>query len=746
MSLIILNSQEQPNPAAFNNHFSREVVVAPNSEVCVQKLIHFREGENIIITNNNNRLYFRFGNSDQNAKRKVLLDTGSYTLNDFIDHLQERLNFATQQQNYTWTVGTDNTTESFLQILISFASVAPPTVKGGTWSDFVNDDTIFEIRNDDEDNQASTIIPKFETPADVSDDAISATAFMRRGMLLHFGNYVSQDIPLMNLVNPADTSVRFPFVTIGVVRDLWSEPTEDPNTTFVSDSQDISIYLNEEGKCIIEKTTGVSGRGGGRNTTILSEISQADMTTILGATGDISDYVAKRLRFIITFVGVSNRIIVQIQVSSDYGDSYADVANGVAGIIKTETYAGQAFTSILFEGVQLFETKNAPYIPTLSIDSGPPGFLDETPKTNGNPQLDTPTATFITPGGDYLQITDYTAPNVYTAELRDSGNTLINTFTLTGRLASATSRNVFDFEGVSPVSNGTFTYDPDNDTLLQVITSGGGGSRTFAVNTKLNYIRVDPQYLVLGQFNREQRDSVVQGNLLGKSKTQHLLDLLATTHDGNTDEAVAVGNDLSKDCLMYLRRLIQSDIESAGGARIKQSEVDDPSQSGNIGSTIGSATNFKLVTQSTGSLVFRSDRPIQRSSKETFLHISIPELSGVRSYEGGRSDIGKTIAVIPREELQVEDDPEKSNRYSFSAPFENWVKINNAKSMYLNQLSCEIRSPDGKLIEGMIPSTTLVLKLRESPEEIEKKKSRELVRSLVDTGMILSKNITNVSS
>jgi len=620
--------------------------------------------------------------------------------------------------------------------LISFASVAPPTVKGGFWTDLTKDDSVFEIRNDDSDNQASTIIPKFETPA--SGEVISATAFMRRGMFLHFGNYVTQDIPLMNLVDTADTSVRFPMLTIGVVRDLYSDATDDPRTTFESNAQDIGIYLSDTGECIINKITGVN-----RDVTELARISQADMTTILGATGDISDYVAKRLRFIVTFIGTSRRVVIQIQVSDDYASTYADVSDGTAGIITSDTFSGQAFTSILFQDVSLFETKNAPYIPTLTVESGVPGFLDDTPKTNGNPDLDTETATFITPGGINLQIIDFTEPNVFRVELRDGGGALLNTLILTGKTAVGEDRNVFDFESEPPAVTGTFTYDPDNDTFLQAID--GAGTRNFVVNVKLDYLRVDPQYLVLGQFNPVQRDSITKANLLGKTKTKHLLDVVATTHDGNTDEAVAVGNDLSKECILFLRKLTQSDISSSGG-KIKQSEVDDPSQSGNIGSAIGSTTNYKLTPASTGAEVFRSDRPIQKSSKETFLHISIPELSGVRSYEGGRSDIGKTIAVIPREDLLVEDDPENANRFSFSAPFENWVKINNAKAMYLNQLSCEIRSPDGRLIEGMLPSTTLVVKIRESPEEIEMKKSRELVRSLTDTGLILSRDITNVSS
>lgn len=742
MSLIILNSKEQPNPASFNNHFSREVVIEPNSEVCVQKLIHFREGENIIVTNNTNRLYFRLGNTQNNAKRLVLLETGSYTLTEYLDHLQKKLNDATQQQNYTWTVTSDTTTEPFLQILISFASVAPPTLSGGTWSDFIDDTDVFEIRNNDTDNNASTIIPKFETPVDSQDLAISTTAFMRRGMLLHFGNYVSTDIALMNLTNPSDQQLRFPFLTIGAVRDLFSEPTEDTKTDFDPEKQDISIYLSDTGECVIEKIVLDAGRN--RNIVELARISQANMTTILGLTGTTSDYISKRLRFTITFIGTSRRVVIQIQVSSDFGNNYSDVADATAGIITSDTFSGQSFTSILFQDVNLFETKNAPYIPTLTVESGGGGSLQDTPKTNGNPDLQSDGAGFVTPSGIYIQVVDFTAPNLYTLEIYDATNTLISTVNLTGKIALGEDRNVFDFEAVPPATaSGTFTYDPENDDLVQDIT--GVGIRTFNSVTKLNYIRVDPQYLVIGQFNPFQRDSITQANLLGKTKTRHLLDLEATTHDGNTDDGVAVGNDLSKECLLFLRRLTQTDISSSGG-KITQAEVNDPSQSGNIGSTIGSSTNFKLTPASTGAEVFRSDRAIQRSSKETFLHVAIPELSGVRSYEGGRSDVAKTIAVIPREELQVEDDPEKANRFSFSAPFQNWVKINNAKHLYLNQLSCEIRSPDGKLIEGMLPSTTLVVKIRESPEQVEMKKSRELVRQVIDSGRILSRDITNVSS
>ena len=740
MSLIILNSQEQPNPASFNNHFSREVVIEPNSEVCVQKLIHFREGENIIVTNNNNRLYFRLGNTSFDAKRIVLLDTGSYTVDEFVAHLEQKLNDATQQQNYVWSVTSDITTQPFLQIVISFASVAPPASRGGVWSDEVNDNDVFEVRTDDDINQASTIIPKFDTAVSPSAPIIQTTAFMRRGMLLHFGNYVTSDIALMNLTDPENTELRFPFVTIGVVRDIYSEFTDDPKTTFEAEKQDINIYLGQDGECVISKIV-LAGRT--RNDSELLNVSGNDMSTILGMDGSAGDYLAKRVRFIVTFIGTNRRVVIQIQVSNDYGSTYADVADGTAGLISSDTFAGQAFSSILYTDVNLFETRFAPYIPTLSLETGVSGFPDDTPKINGNPDLDTDGATFIAGSGDNLQITDFTAPNVFTVELRNSGGALLNTLTLTGKLQKGDDRNIFDFEVVGGGATGTFTYDPDADTVFQQID--GGGSRTFNVNLKLDYIRADCQYLVSGIFNPYQRDSVTQANLLGKTKTRHLLDLEATAHDANTDDAVAVGNDLSKECLLWLRKLTQTDVSTSAG-KVTQKEVDDPTLSGNIGSTIGSTTNYKLTPKSTGTEVFRSDRSIQRSSKETFLHISIPELSGVRSYEGGRSDIGKTIAVIPREELQVEDDPEKANRFSFNASFENWVKIRNAKTLYLNQLSCEIRSPDGKLIEGMLPSTTLVIKIRESPEELEKMKAREFMRSMVDTGLVLSRNITNVSS
>ena len=654
-------------------------------------------------------------------------------------HSESKLNDATQQQNYEWTVSTDTTTEPFLQILISFASVAPPADTGGTWTDEIDDSSILEIRNDDSPGQASTIIPKIETPSDPTASALSVTAFMRRGILLHFGEYGVTDIPLMNLTDPDDTALRFPFTTVGLVRDLYSETTEDPNTSFDAEKQDISIYLDEDGECTIQKVTGKT-----RAVSELLKITQAQMTTILGLDGTAADYVSKRIRLLTTFVGVSDRIVVQIQVSSDFGGSYANVADGTAGIITTNTYAGQTFPSILFTGENLFATINAPYIPTLNIESGVPGFPDATPKTNGNPDLDTSGVTFTAGNGDNLQVIDFTAPNVFRVELRDSGAGLLNTFTLTGKLQKGEDRNVFDFVADPPsTATGTFTYDPDNDEFEQQIS--GGGSRIFSVSEKLNYIRSDVQYLVSGVFNPYQRDTVVQANLQGKTKTKYLLDLEASSHDADTTPGVAVASDLSKGCLLFLRKLIQSDI-SASGNKITQAEVDDPSLSGNIGSTIGSARNFTVTPPSTGAEVFRSDRSIQRAAKETFLHVSIPELSGVRSYEGSRSDIGKTIAVIPREDLMVENDDERANRFSFNAPFENWVKIRNAKELYLNQLSCEIRSPDGKLIEGMLPSTTLVVKIRESPDEMEKKKSSGLVRALVDTGLILSRNISSVSS
>lgn len=121
-------------------------------------------------------------------------------------------------------------------------------------------------------------------------------------------------------------------------------------------------------------------------------------------------------------------------------------------------------------------------------------------------------------------------------------------------------------------------------------------------------------------------------------------------------------------------------------------------------------------------------------SGDTTLHISIPQLNNIRTYEGARTDllqgatnnnaasngdITNTIAVIPRQEFTSDRD---QGELVYVSPFLDWVNINNKTELYINQLTILIRNADGTLAKDLKRETTAIFKLREDPEAAKERR------------------------
>jgi hypothetical protein len=115
-------------------------------------------------------------------------------------------------------------------------------------------------------------------------------------------------------------------------------------------------------------------------------------------------------------------------------------------------------------------------------------------------------------------------------------------------------------------------------------------------------------------------------------------------------------------------------------------------------------------------------------SGDTTLHISIPQLNNIRTYEGARTDllqgatnnnaasngdITNTIAVIPRQEFTSDRD---QGELVYVSPFLDWVDINNKTELQINQLTILVRNADGTLAKDLKRETTAIFKIREDPE------------------------------
>ena len=131
MSLISTSSTTQQEAYLYENHYPQPIVIAPNSQICLQKFIHYR-GALYEVSTQNNTIGFRFGAGGQNqdVPRFVSIPTGTYDGDGLAEAISLALNSVNQQQNYEWTctfTAAPSTNDDDI-FQIQYASVPTPDV------------------------------------------------------------------------------------------------------------------------------------------------------------------------------------------------------------------------------------------------------------------------------------------------------------------------------------------------------------------------------------------------------------------------------------------------------------------------------------------------------------------------------------------------------------------------------------------------------------------------------------------
>lgn len=132
---------------------------------------------------------------------------------------------------------------------------------------------------------------------------------------------------------------------------------------------------------------------------------------------------------------------------------------------------------------------------------------------------------------------------------------------------------------------------------------------------------------------------------------------------------------------------------------------------GTLGGTLG-YPSFQQNVAARGIQVFTSDQTPVKVSNTSTLHVSIPELQGLVSHDGARADVAKTIAVLTRGEF---GDETVDGTQTHVAPHQNWLDINNASPLALNQLSVQLRDDSGTIVQDLDPETSLTIKFQQDP-------------------------------
>lgn len=788
MSLVTLNSNGQA-PHFFSCHFPQSIHLHPYSQVCLLKFLHFRDTHVYNITSSNNLLMFCIGNTTFDAIRQVRVPIGQYSGDQLAQALQDQMNAVLMQQHYEWAVTftpEDATTspptlESFS---ISYTSLATPSIVDTPTADMNQLEDSLEIGT-------GTLLSNQVALSDSGELIVDGTyqpslaMVMPKGVLtndgtvevdnIYFsGNEFSQTIPL------DEANFGFDEVVLGMCRtELVSRVNENVNLEFDPDIQDVAIKTTTSGLEIsslkIAGNTKVGSAGYATQKLCRSIPSSAFKTLVvtnLGLDAETLPQVRFRLKY--TTRGPNRRVIVQLQVHTAVGGGYSDIADGAMGndaqgnpFITTFTVGGESFAGTIWVSDQasfndlnasgtsqrvqnVMITKKAPFLPTFTI-------LD-LPTRIGPPALVTSGATYEDAGGNSATITDYTGDHGYTFKIAipDAGAT---EYFLKEQLDEGTNPLEFQMSTTDAAfsGNGKAVFSVSNDDITITLNGGGAGPvlSTTAGDVTLDMIQnvahgfktiLNPNLRALTGINVADGSPALDENDV-------ISQFYATQPD--TDQSLTngslVGDDLARQAILFLRQLTPADVATNSGA---PANLRNGQFSGTLGSTIGAVQNIIVGSSSVGQTVFTSGQATQRIAKDTIISIQIPELAGVKSFNGidqgagsNLSGEGKNIAVLPREEFEQRGE-NTSGSLVYVSPFENWIDINNGSDIYLNQLTCEVREPAGQLATDLRPDTICQIKFRQDPQKVEMAKAdqrfEQLALSLssaVQTGQILSKQM-----
>ena len=701
-----------------------------------------------------------------NAVRRVVLSSGVYSGAELALEIQTKMNGVNQQQNFTFTcafVDDDPTTSppTVANFTISFASVAKPAAGSVAYSiDPANTSLTPEF-----DVGVTNLTPT--TTGEIDAVHTRGVGVSTDGIRTHLGNYRIRDIPLDSSgfvdADPATSDANFSRQTYGVCRDLLSTLVDtggNANKQFSEALQDVTIQLGVDGSENELRVGSILGQAGTRwgqpnyvTPTVQRSINlKPVVAALLTSSAALEQWCDFRLGFVLTTTQTAaGRCICQVEYSLDAGATYQFVTAGTGGndAATGEPYfvdfkkAAPAGDDIEYPGTfwvsgvatfqnqgqtirqTLLKTKNAPFHPTACF-TGVQRFAYQ-------PDLPNAPANFRVQGGG-------------TPDFDIEPSTSIHGYTIKGTVAGGGKTYFFlpslgkEGRTLAGAKSAVKWYINENDVAATDANTGsciysyhttnvGGftiteqGGATVIVNETANKLAAMedvgkgaddyPPIIISSIKNAANNPVALDYQIQGSDQVfdqETIAELIADTlpppqadDPATQSHAQAAGDDLSTKIILYTGRIDQVDLgnpANQGSPAYLDTNVHNGQLSGTLGLLRGV---FVMPTAaSTGQLV-QSVVETQRISRDNVLMVSIPELSGLKSYQGIDRMIGKhlsgeakVLAVLPREEFRESD---SNGHLCYIAPFENWLDINNAQELVLNQLTIEVRILSGELAD-----------------------------------------------
>ena len=701
MSLISTSSNEGQEAFMFQNHYPQPIEIKPNSQICLQKFFHYRGGS-YQVDEANNIIAFRFGSgttpaTSQDVLRYASLIRGAYTGDQLATELARAMNEVNQQQNYLWgatfVAGIGANADQFT---ISYTSPDTPTAEAGQYSTYLEGTADVVI----------TSAPpfaeiKYEGVADDEAQVISSTP-----TLTYLGEQSWEDIQLHK------PNQQFKLLKCGMCRAVIADPNdENPNNQFDPALQDWVVNFQVNRVEIFygrQRQGSVVGNPDWFQSSIRRTLPTAFKTAVF--TADTT-----RLKLTMTIYATAQtarKMIIQVFKKETGEETYTAIADGVGGngangqpLVATKTFGADTFEGVIYdssddnfqdEGNGLASTmlpKNAPFYATTSYNNAHTQVLSEY-------ALDTDT---WRNGGDTWDATFSPLTNNLNGYTWETTSSLVSV--IDGRFWFQIDPLYYEImDSDIPLSS-----PPDKYAVLDPTGNGGNGQiivyngTTDAMESTINYSGAAPV-----PETTETMTLKTQGifnpipTLLGKTDPTFNPQHVTTSPAGG-----GLGVDLNSNAFILFNE-----------------------EDANIGTLLGMPDRHDFNDGGAGATgEVSSDSAPDQTANDKTLHISLPEMPLVKSFEGENAQEGKSLAIIPRDEFHTGS---TFGSLVYVAPYENWVDINNGQELNINLLTTIVRNADGTLASSLRNETQAVFKIRQDPAKVEEDKQMERNRQMAE--------------
>jgi hypothetical protein len=195
--------------------------------------------------------------------------------------------------------------------------------------------------------------------------------------------------------------------------------------------------------------------------------------------------------------------------------------------------------------------------------------------------------------------------------------------------------------------------------------------------------------------------------------------------DNNADVGTtAPTNAMTLSSLFIFGTIFSEDI-GGGDDQIPQADVPGNRTQNNIDLLIGFDTFETFDAGNTSNPITSISQPLDALKEPTIL-VELVDFN-IEGYNGATSDTSKLIAVIPAEELNTNT---RSGTLNYYSHYPIMINLNTPYDRNVYDLNVILRTPDGRVVDDLIPSTNLTLLLKESEDQKQKRMIQEISSNL----------------